>query len=126
MKWILLFLGALFAHEALACSCLRPDMARMEKDAELVVVAQFKSSASSHGKRKHVFSTIRTFKGDAGERIVVWTPNSEVSCGLRARRGERFVLFAYRENGRLMVDHCSSWPLIPEYSGYTAAFNEFY
>lgn len=122
----LLVLGALLADEALACSCLRPDMASMEKGAELVAVAQLKSRSHSNGKRKYVFSTIRAFKGDAPERIVVWTSDSEVSCGLRAQRGVRYVLFAYRENGRLMVDHCSSWPLIPGSSRFTAAFNEFY
>ena len=126
MKVGLLVLCALFANEALACSCLRPDMARWEKGAEFVVLAQLKKTLPSLGKKKYVFATIRKFKGEVGERIVIWTPMFEVSCGLRARRDVPYVLFIYREAGKLMVDHCSSWPLTTEYAHHTAAFNEFY
>jgi hypothetical protein len=37
-----------------------------------------------------------------------------------------YVLFVHHEDGKLMVDHCSSWPLTKEYSRLTAAFNKFY
>jgi hypothetical protein len=126
VKLTLLVLGALFAGEAFACSCIKPDMSRMEKRAELVVLAQLDKESASPGKKKYVFAPIKTFKGVAGERIVVSTPEFEVSCGLRARRGVPYVLFVYREDGKLMVDKCSSWPLTQEYFNFTAAFNEFY
>lgn len=126
MKLILLVLCALFANESFACSCIRPDIARMEKGAEFIVLAQLKKNSPAIGKKKHVFATINKFKSVVGERIVVWTPKFEVSCGLRARRDVPYVLFVYREDDKLMVDHCSSWPLTREYAHLTAAFNEFY
>lgn len=126
MKLALLVLCALFANDAFACSCIKPDMSRMEKSAEFVVLAQLKKNSPSIGKKKYVFATIKKFKGDAAERIVVWTPKFEASCGLKARRDVTYVLFVYREGDKLMVDHCSSWPLTKEYAHFTAAFNEFY
>jgi len=127
MKLTLLVLCSLFANESFACSCIRPtDMSSMEKGAEFVVLAQLKANSPSLGKKKYVFATIKTFKGMVGERIVVWTPRFEVSCGLRARRDVPYVLFVHREGGKLMVNHCSSWPLTREYSHFTTAFNEFY
>jgi hypothetical protein len=126
VKLALLVLCALFANESLGCSCMRPDMSGMEKDAEFVVLAQLKKSSLSLGKKKYVFATIKTFKGVVGERIVVRTPRFEVSCGLRARRDMPYVLFVYREDDKLMVDHCSSWPLTREHYRFTSAFNEFY
>jgi hypothetical protein len=126
VKLTLLVLGALFAGEAFACSCIKPDMSRMEKSAEVVVLAQLDKNSPSLGKKKYVFAPIKTFKGAAGGRVVVLTPKFEVSCGLRARRDVPYVLFVYREEGKLMVDKCSSWPLTQEYFHFTAAFNEFY
>ena len=126
MKLTLLVICAIFSSESFACSCIRPDMSSFEKGAELVVLAQLKSNSPSSGQKKYVFATIKRFKGVVGERIVVWTPKFEVSCGLRARRDVPYVLFVYREDDKLMVDHCSSWPLTREYSHFTAAFNEFY
>ena len=126
VKLTLLVFCLLFAHESLACSCLRPDMARLEERAEFVVLAQLKENSPALGKKKYVYATIKTFKGVANERIVVWTPMFEVSCGLRARRDVPYVLFVYREDDKLMVDHCSSWPLTREHFHFTAAFNEFY
>jgi len=93
MKLSLLVVCALFANESFACSCIRPDMSSLEKGAELVVLAQLKKNSPSLGKKKYVFATIKTFKGVVGERIVVWTPKLEVSCGLRARRDVPYVLF---------------------------------
>jgi hypothetical protein len=126
VKLALLILSALFANEAFACSCLEPVMSTMEEDAELVVLAQLKKSSPSIGKKKYVFATIKKFKGDASERIVVWTQRLEVSCGLRARSDVPYVLFIYSEGGKLMVDRCSSWPLTREYAHFTAKFNEYY
>ena len=127
MKLTLLVLCALFANESFACSCIKPhDISRMEQRAEIVVLAKLKRGSPSLGKKKYVFATIKTFKGMVVEQIAVWTPRFEVSCGLRARPDVPYVLFVYREDGRLMVDHCSSWPLTKEYSHFTAAFNEYY
>lgn len=126
MKPTLLLLCALFANEAFACSCLRPDVARMEKEAEFVVLAQLKKHSTLIGSRKHVFSTIKTFKGAANEQLAVRTAMFEVSCGLRVRRDVPYVLFVYREGDKLMVDHCSSWPLTRDHFLYTAAFNDYY
>lgn len=126
MKLALLVLCALFANESFACSCIKPDMSRMEKSAEFVIRGQLKKNSFSIGKKKYVFATTKKFKGEASERIVVWTPKFEVSCGLKARRDVPYVLFVYREGGKLMVDHCSSWPLTSEYAQFTAAFNKFY
>ncbi len=125
-KLIPLALCALFANEAVACSCLRPDIARMHDDAEFVVLARLDGNSISIGKKKLAFSTIRAFKGEARERIVVWTQTSEAACGLGTVRGVPYVLFVYREDDKLIVDHCSSWPLMSAYSRYTTAFNEFY
>ena len=101
-------------------------MASLEKSAEIIVLAQLKKNSPSLGKKKYVFATIKKFKGVVGEQIVVWTPKFEVSCGLRARRDVPYVLFVYREDDKLMVDHCSSWPLASEYSRFTSAFNKYY
>lgn len=125
VKLTLLVLCALFANESIACSCLPLDMSSLEKGAELIVLAQLKTSSPSHDKKKFAFATIKTFKGVVGERFVVWTPKFEVSCGLRARTDVPYVLFVHREDNKLMVDHCSSWPLTREYFRYTDAFNEY-
>lgn len=125
----LLLLGVLFADESLACSCIRqPDIQGLESDAELVVLAKLKSRNSllSFGKKKYVFTVLKTFKGSAIDRVVVWTVRYETACGLNAKRDVPYVLFVFREEKKLMVDHCSSWPLSEEYSGHTNAFNNFY
>lgn len=127
MKMALLILCALFTNESLACSCVKPvDMPHMESSADFVVLAQLKKIPFSMGSRKYVFATIKTFKGETSEQLEVRTSRFEVSCGLRVRRDVPYVLFVYREGGKLTVDHCSSWPLTKEWADYTTAFNEFY
>jgi len=129
VKRILLVLCVLFANESFACSCIRePDIPRTESGAELVVLAELKTRKSSHstGKRKYAFATVKAFKGSGGDSVVVWTERYEMSCGLKARGDVPYVFFVYREGKKLMVDKCSSWPLTKEYSGFTAAFNDFY
>jgi hypothetical protein len=127
MKFALSILCALFAQETFACSCIwPPDMSDMEKHAELVVLATLKGNAPSLGKKKYVFAPMKTFKGKPHERVVVRTRTFEMSCGLKARRDVTYVLFVYREDDKLTVDHCSSWPLDKEHYYFTAAFNEFH
>ncbi len=125
---ILLVLCVLFANESFACSCIRePEISRIESGAELVVLAELETKRfHSLGKRKYVFATVKAFKGSGRDTIVVWTERYEMSCGLKVRFDVPYVLFVYREDKKLMVDHCSSWPLTKEYSGYTDAFNDFY
>ena len=93
-----------------------------------VVLAELRTRKSSlgFGKRKYAFATVKAFKGSGSDTVVVWTERYEMACGLKAIGDVRYVLFVYREDKKLMVDHCSSWPLSKEYSGYTEAFNEFY
>jgi hypothetical protein len=127
VKAPLLVLCAFFANQSLACSCIKPpDISSQEQDAELVVLAKFNKRSPSIGSKKYVFTIVREFKGTAAEQIVVRTPRFEVSCGLRTQRSLTYVLFVYRENGKLTVDRCSSWPLTSEYAYLTNAFNEFY
>jgi hypothetical protein len=127
MRLPLLVLCALFADQSLACSCIKPpDISSQEQGAEFVVLAKLDNSSPSVGNKKYIFTTIRTFKGVAGKQITVRSPRYEMSCGLRAQRDLTYVLFVYRENGRLKVDRCSSWPLMSEYAHLTSAFNAFY
>ena len=130
VKKMLLVLGVLFANESIACSCVRtPDIARTESGAELVVVAEIEDSGGAInviGKRKYVFATVKAFKGSGRDTVVVWTERYEMACGLKARGDVPYVLLVYREDKKLMVDKCSSWPLTREYSDYADAFNDFY
>ena len=105
-----------------------PPALSIESDAELVVLAELKTKKSSRsiGKRKYAFATVNAFKGSGSETVVAWTERYEMSCGLKARRDVPYVLFVYREDNRLTVDKCSSWPLTKEYSDHADAFNDFY
>ena len=100
----------------------------MESGAELVVLAELKTRNSfrSFGKRRYVFTAIKAFKGSGNDPVVVWTESFETACGLQVKRDVPYVLFVYREDNKMMVDHCSSWPLTQQHSYYTDAFNDFY
>ena len=128
MKQTLLVASLLFASRSFACSCIEPNVPRMADNAEFVVLAELKTTNSVHsrGKRKYLFETIKAFKGPGSDRLEVWTEEFTIACGLKATLGVRYVLFVYREDGKLVVSHCSSWPLLKHYSRYTDAFNEFY
>lgn len=128
MKILLLVLVFLFSNESFACSCGGPDIVRMDKGSEFVVLAKLKEKRRLYSltKNNYVFDTIKVFKGDGIEQIDVWSPKFVSSCGFQPDYEMSYVLFAYREKGKLMVDHCSSWPLTNSYFDYTRNFNEFY
>lgn len=128
MKKILFYIVALFSNQSLACSCGGPDILRMDKGAELVVLAKLKTKRNfySFTNNKYIFDAIKTFKGISSDTIEVWTPKFGASCGLQPDYGMPYILFVYRENNKLRVEHCSSWPLTKSYFDYTHKFNEFY
>jgi len=128
MKKILLAFCVLFANESFACSCVGPDIPRMDKRSELVVLAQLRAKRNSYSlsKKKYIFDTVKVFKGSDADTVEVLTAKFETSCGLKASSDVLYVLFVYREDNKLTVDHCSSWPLAKKYSDYTHAFNDFF
>jgi hypothetical protein len=128
MKKILLLIVVLFSNQSFACSCGGADILRMDKGAELVVLAELKAKRKfySFTNNKYIFSAVKTFKGLNTNSIEVWTPKFGVSCGLQPDYGMPYILFVYREDNKLRVDHCSSWPLTKNYFDYTHEFNEFY
>jgi hypothetical protein len=130
MKILLWIVCVLCANVSIACSCPKPDVdiTRLEESAELVVLAQLRSGKTSLsvGERKYVFEIIKSFKGPAIDSVVVSTPRAGMSCGLKARRDARYVLFVDREGKKRVVNHCSSWPLDRQHWQQTRAFNEHY
>ena len=128
MRNTILIFGLIFFNNAFGCSCGGPDITRMEGGAEIVAVGELKTKRYfySFSKNQYTFNNLKIFKGSNIDEIKVWTPKLEMSCGLKAENDMPYVLFVYRENGKLVVDHCSSWPLTKRYFDYTKEFNMFY
>jgi hypothetical protein len=128
MKKILLIFSFLLAGDSFACSCGGPHILRMDKGSEVVVLAKLRAKRTfySFNKNKYIFEPIKVFKGADAAQVEVWTSKFEMSCGLRVNHDVPYVLFVYREDNKLKVDHCSSWPLTVNYYDYTHTFNEFY
>ena len=122
MRWASAFAGVvvalLFGAPAVtqACSCIRPDAARIFREADSIVIARVKAvhyQSAWIGEARvlgdiEVLDTLKTTTGAAIKRV--WTAPETPACGLPLKAGLVYLLVPGGPDGD-HVDHCRSWPL---------------
>lgn len=119
-KAIILSLGlatwGLSASPASACSCRRGDDARQqiifqeimqEPGAVLAEIEAGDSNAGATGGEDTAFKVIATWAGAAPEPLTVHHNTRGSACGMTFEKGERLMLLATAQGGRLMTSQCS-------------------
>lgn len=97
-----------------ACRCVEQSPAQHAANADVVFAGRVLSAedpSKDPGLRVQATLDVETvYKGQAGDRAVVETPpGGPAACGVEFAKGERYTVFAYRnERGRLETNTCSA------------------
>ncbi|WP_285585249.1 hypothetical protein [Herbidospora sp. NBRC 101105] len=109
-----LVLGTLVfgAPPSYACSCMPPEVPRHLKDSALVFTGTAKTVRRPKDRWDPVRPVVYTFrvdhayKGKPKATISVNTHTQSAACGTRFSRGARYLVFAYKWEGRLATNMC--------------------
>ncbi len=121
MKAVAALLFALCSFQAFACSCeeITPENVRESlRQADAVFLGTPTTDSRTIRRDEYsetVTTTFRVHKSfkNAPRRIRLRSERSDgANCGVDFKRGEgKFIVFAYRDEGRLTTDGCSVvWP----------------
>lgn len=107
-----LFLSAVLPRGTEACSCV-PPTSELKDEADVVFVGEVVSvdaqdSGQSQGARVAVLTVVERFKSAAAEILSIRTSKSAATCGVEFRVGERYLVFAFEDAGRLETGLCST------------------
>ena len=102
---------AVFATTAWACSCAEPQSAEAQlESATIAVVASVEGThheqGAGVGRRVTSFRVLRTLKGEQRTTWKVAHILSGAACGREFQPGERLILLARSEDGRLVTGEC--------------------
>lgn len=102
--------ATLYVSPARACSCAPPpDAQTAAEGSALVVDATLKSGPELvDGVHRYTFTVARTFKGDAGDLLVVETRTSGAACGRVYADGGRYLIYAHAFEGGIAKDNLCS------------------
>lgn len=126
-SFIVLFISA----GVCACSCGKGNnLAEDHNEADVIFVGTLKSKSLFYSFTKNEFEYVGLsfYKGAAEEPLHIVTNKNSSSCGLEYFRGEKYVIYAYkdREDGRLRTSRCSSWPISSDNEKKNQEFFVFY
>ncbi len=110
-----LVLGALVfgATPSYACSCMPPEVPRHLKDSALVFTGTAKAVKRPKDRWDPVKPVVYTFRVDHAYKgkpkavVTVSTHTQSAACGTHFSRGARYLVFAYKWEGRLSTNLCS-------------------
>ena len=121
MRWLLVFLIGLasFSHtsEARACSCMKITPAEGLSSAYAVFIGEVTkiepNTATKFGGIEITLRVSKVWKGEVGEQVKVRTAGTSAACGYRFVKGERYLVYADRDEADPMrVSLCSRTALV--------------
>jgi hypothetical protein len=121
MRWLLVFLIGLasFAQtsEARACSCMKLTPAEGLSSAYAVFIGEVTTlepnTATKFGGVEITLRVSKVWKGEIGEQVKVRTAGSSAACGYSFVKGERYLVYADRDEADPMrVSLCSRTALV--------------
>lgn len=109
----LLLAGGPYAGTAHACSCAETRDVGETFDRSAAVfsgkVVKAEEKPPDEGGRflgPVTFEVEKVWKGASENNAVVYGQGPEVSCGIDFEKGETYLVYAYRTDGRLATDYC--------------------
>jgi hypothetical protein len=103
---LLVLAGWLLAPAASACSCTGGTTADHALSADAVFSGRLADREVVGGTALHVFAVDAVYAGQVAARQGVLSPASGASCGLELAGEGPFLVFAVREDDRLVADLC--------------------
>jgi hypothetical protein len=103
---LLVLAGWLTAPAASACSCTGGTTADSALSADAVFSGRLADREVVGGTALHVFTVDAVYAGQVAARQGVLSPASGASCGLELAGEGPFLVFAAREDDRLVADLC--------------------
>jgi hypothetical protein len=97
------------AHEANACTCSVPPIARALAQAEAAFVGTVGSNGLDEESEKRIvtFTVQRVFKGSVPVQVQVATPLSKGGCGFSFAPGSVYLVFTRNVRGMRLTHLCS-------------------
>lgn len=94
--------------EARACDC-KPTPPPVEALAKSDVVFEGRAGKPTFDDdhQRVPFEVVRVYKGDPGPQVVVWTSDSDASCGRFYDEGKRYLVYTWASGGELWDGLCS-------------------
>ncbi|NAS22209.1 hypothetical protein GT755_10995 [Herbidospora sp. NEAU-GS84] len=95
---------------AYACKCaLTPVKERVQNSAVVFtgVATGFKAAGSPVRQHVYTFRADHAYKGKPKATVKVATNTESAACGVKFARGARYLVFAYKSDGRLVTGSCS-------------------
>ena len=121
MRWLLVFLIGLasFAQtsEARACSCMKLTPAEGLSSAYAVFIGEVTkiepNTATKFGGIEITLRVSKVWKGEIGDQVKVRTAGTSAACGYSFAQGERYLVYADRDEADPMrVSLCSRTALV--------------
>ncbi|MGY1762250.1 hypothetical protein ACI79G_18025 [Geodermatophilus sp. SYSU D00779] len=103
---LLVLVGWVLAPAASACSCTGGTTADHALSADAVFSGRLADREVVGGTALHVFAVDAVYAGRVAARQGVLSPASSASCGLEVAGEGPFLVFAVREDDRLVADLC--------------------
>lgn len=114
--------AVLFAGDALACSCLRPESAAQQMaDAQLVFIGRVERTTprGNDGMAVTRFAALRTLKGEHQASRTIEHHTVSATCGVTYTPDSYVIVIAGAEGGRLSTSLCQQAGF--DWSDYVAA-----
>ena len=101
--------------EARACDCkpTAPPLEALGKS-DVVFEGQAGKPKFDDERQRVPFEVARVYKGDPGPQVVVWTNDSDASCGRFYEEGQRYLVYTWVSDGELWDGLCSRTRLTTE------------
>ena len=94
-----------------ACTCVKPDAARLAESSAIVFRGKvLHSTGPKLGEASTTFIIQRQWKGEPVRKTVVRARIQSAACGIRFMPGESYLVFASEKDGVYRTNSCSTVP----------------
>lgn len=110
MKYVLLTLALCLNIELLGCDCepLGPINDQQYNSYELIVVGTVKKIVKGDQMNTIILRVKQSYQGAPKERRVsITTPKDYFSCGIAPKRGEAWLIYARKFEGKYTTNECT-------------------
>lgn len=100
--------GVAFEKPSTFCECAKRNDIKSEIEAsDAIFVGEVIEIKNSQPDAIITFKVERIWKGDKTEKLLIFTDNRGKACGYNFKKGERYLVYAYKRDGELHTDICS-------------------
>lgn len=109
---LLLLVGGLLTISttpAQACSCAGSTVEQRAPTTDVIFQGEVVDvDSAGSGRAVYTFAVLKSWKGEIGDRVEVFTSNSGASCGLEVEYGQTDVIYADLDGDQLSSSLCSA------------------